>query len=62
MLKAEITDHLNYEEHSKKALTVIILGTGIYNWRKRYSGMDTGLLRRFKELEMENAEYQAHAC
>lgn len=27
-----------------------------YNWKKKYSGMDSELLRRFKELERENAE------
>jgi putative transposase len=27
-----------------------------YNWKKKYSGMDSELLRRFKELEQENAE------
>jgi len=27
-----------------------------YNWKKRYSGMDAELLRRFKELERENTE------
>ena len=27
-----------------------------YNWKKKYSGMDAELLRKFKELERENAE------
>jgi putative transposase len=27
-----------------------------YNWKKKYSGMDSELLRKFKELERENAE------
>ena len=27
-----------------------------YNWRKKYSGMDSELLRRYKELERENSE------
>ena len=27
-----------------------------YNWKKKYSGMDAELLRRFKELERENSE------
>jgi putative transposase len=26
-----------------------------YNWRKKYSGMDTSQLKRLKELEDENA-------
>ncbi|MGD9976540.1 MAG: transposase [Bacteroidales bacterium] len=27
----------------------------IYNWKKRYSGVDSAMLRRYKELEAENA-------
>jgi putative transposase len=27
-----------------------------YNWKKKYSGMDSELLRRYKELERENSE------
>jgi putative transposase len=27
-----------------------------YNWKKKYAGMDALMLRRFKELEQENAE------
>jgi len=27
-----------------------------YNWRKRYSGMDSSHLKRLKELESENAK------
>lgn len=27
-----------------------------YNWKKKYSGMDTEMLRKYKELERENAE------
>ena len=27
-----------------------------YNWKKKYSGMDSELLRKFKELERENSE------
>jgi putative transposase len=27
-----------------------------YNWKKKYSGMDAELLRKFKEMERENAE------
>ena len=26
----------------------------LYNWKKKYSGMDSELLRKFKELEREN--------
>jgi putative transposase len=27
-----------------------------YNWRKKYSGMDSAMLRQYKELERENAQ------
>ena len=27
-----------------------------YNWKKKYSGMDAELLRKFKDMERENAE------
>lgn len=27
-----------------------------YNWKKKYSGMDSAMLRQFKELERENAQ------
>lgn len=28
----------------------------LYNWKKKYAGMDSELLRKFKELERENSE------
>jgi putative transposase len=28
----------------------------LYNWKKKYSGMDSELLRKFKELERENSQ------
>lgn len=28
----------------------------LYNWKKKYSGMDSELLRKFKELERENTQ------
>lgn len=28
----------------------------LYNWKKRYAGMDMEMLRRYKELERENSE------
>jgi putative transposase len=27
-----------------------------YNWKKKYGGMDAEMLRKYKELERENAE------
>jgi len=31
-----------------------ITSTTFYNWRKKYSGMDSSQLKRLKELEAEN--------
>jgi len=31
-----------------------ITSTTFYNWRKKYSGMDSSQLKRLKELEVEN--------
>jgi putative transposase len=31
-----------------------ITATTFYNWRKKYSGMDSSQLKRLKELEAEN--------
>ena len=31
-----------------------ITATTFYNWRKKYSGMDSSQLKRLKELETEN--------
>ncbi len=31
-----------------------ISSTTFYNWRKKYSGMDSSQLKRLKELEVEN--------
>ena len=31
-----------------------ITSTTFYNWRKKYSGMDSSQLKRLKELESEN--------
>ncbi len=28
----------------------------LYNWKKKYTGMDSELLRKFKELERENSQ------
>ncbi|QNK64539.1 transposase [Pedobacter sp. PAMC26386] len=47
------------EQESGKKVADICRGLGIqqatfYNWKKKYSGMDTQELRRLKELEEEN--------
>jgi putative transposase len=47
------------EHEAGKTATDICRGLGVhqatfYNWKKKYSGMDTQELRRLKELEEEN--------
>jgi len=47
------------EQESGKKVADICCSLGIhqatfYNWKKKYSGMDTQELRRLKELEEEN--------
>jgi putative transposase len=32
-----------------------ISGTTFYKWRSRFGGMDTSMMSRMKELEIENA-------
>ncbi len=36
--------------------TLGINANTFYNWKKKYGGMDTEMLRRYKELERENAK------
>jgi putative transposase len=47
------------EHESGKTVSDICRGLGVhqatfYNWKKKYSGMDSQELRRLKELEEEN--------
>lgn len=58
--ESQITTVLKEYEAGKNVLDICrelkINRSTFYNWKKRYSGMDAELLRRFKELERENAE------
>jgi putative transposase len=58
--ESQITQALKEHEAGKNVLDICrelqINRNTFYNWTKKYSGMDSELLRRFKELERENAE------
>ena len=58
--ESQITGAIKEHEAGKNVLDICrelkINRATFYNWKKRYSGMDAELLRRFKELERENAE------
>jgi putative transposase len=58
--ESQITQALKEHEAGKNVLDICrelqINRNTLYNWKKKYSGMDSELLRRFKELERENAE------
>lgn len=58
--ESQITGALKEFEAVKNVLDICcelkINRNTFYNWKKRYSGMDAELLRRFKELERENTE------
>jgi putative transposase len=53
--EGQITGALKEYEAGKNVLDICrelkINRNTFYNWKKRYSGMDGELLRRFKELE-----------
>jgi putative transposase len=58
--ESQIAGALKEYEFGKNVLDICrelkINRNTFYNWKKRYSGMDAELLRRFKELERENSE------
>lgn len=58
--ESQITQALKEYEAGKNVLDLCrelkINRNTLYNWKKKYSGMDSELLRRFKELERENSE------
>ncbi len=58
--ESQITGALKEYEAGKNVLDICrelkISRNTFYNWKKKYSGMDAELLRRFKELERENSE------
>lgn len=58
--ESQITGALKAHESGKNVQDICrelgINPQTFYNWKKKYSGMDSELLRKFKELERENAE------
>lgn len=58
--EAQITRALKEYESGKSAADICrelsINPQTFYNWKKKYSGMDTDMLQRYKELERENAQ------
>lgn len=58
--ESQITTALKEYEAGKNVLDICrelgINRNTFYNWKKKYTGMDAELLRKFKELERENAE------
>jgi putative transposase len=58
--ESQITGALKEHEAGKNVLYICrelkINRATFYNWKKKYSGMDSELLRKYKELERENSE------
>lgn len=58
--ESQITGALKEYEAGKSILDICrelgINKATLYQWKKKYSGMDAELLRRFKEMERENSE------
>jgi len=58
--ESQIINALKEHESGKNILDLCrelqISRNTFYLWKKKYSGMDAELLRRYKELERENAE------
>ena len=58
--ESQITGALKEYEAGKKVEDICrqlsINHNTFYNWKKKYSGMDSELLRKFKDMERENAE------
>jgi putative transposase len=58
--ESQITGALKEYEAGKKVEDICrqlsINHNTFYNWKKKYSGMDAELLRKFKDMERENAE------
>ncbi len=57
--ESQITSSLKEYEAGKSVIDICrelkISKNTFYLWRKKYSGMDAELLRKYKELERENA-------
>ena len=58
--ESQITTALKEHEAGKSAEDICrglsINRQTFYNWKKKYSGMDSELLRKYKELERENSQ------
>ena len=58
--ESQITGALKEYDAGKNVLDICrelkISRNTFYLWKKKYSGMDSELLRKYKELERENAE------
>jgi putative transposase len=58
--ESQITGALREYEAGKSILDICrelkINRNTFYNWKKKYTGMDSSLLRKYKELERENSE------
>ena len=58
--ESQIAGALKQHEAGKKAEDICrelnINRNTFYNWKKKFGGMDTEMLRKYKELERENAE------
>ena len=58
--ESQITGALKEHEAGKKVPDICrelgITQNTFYNWKKKYAGRDSELLRRFKEMERENSE------
>ena len=58
--ESQITSAIKAYESGKDVMDICrelgINRQTFYNWKKKYSGMDAELLRKYKEMERENAE------
>jgi putative transposase len=58
--ESQITGVLKEHEAGKKAADICrelkISENTFYTWKRKYSGMDAEMLRRYKELERENSK------
>lgn len=58
--ESQISQALKEYEAGKPAVDIChelgINRNTFYNWKKKYGGMDAAMLRRYKELERENAK------
>lgn len=57
--ETQISQSLKEHEAGKKVQDICrelgISAAAFYSWKKKYSGMDSEMLRKYKELERENS-------